>query len=540
MNKKYLYYSLFIVIFLIGTFLRFSQLGNIPDSLDWDEAAWGYNAYTLMHTGKDEFAISFPISFKSFGDYKQPIYIYSEIPAITVFGLTPFTVRFPAAFYGSISIILIFLFVYELFFYSKYRMRFAFVTMSIFALSPWSIQFSRIAFEATLGVAFVLLGSYLFLLGVRRNLLVSFFFAFIAFALSAYSYHSEKLFMPLFVFTLLLLNWKYFINKKILTIGLLILLFLSNALWLFNGTTTARGESVLFTGQQTQLLKDSANAIIYYSAHNGKLGIFLNNRRFVYADTFALNYLKHWDPNWLFISGDLARHHAPGMGLLYLVSLPFILLGIYFLFRRKMENRYVLAAWFLLAPIASALAIDAPNAERSLIMLPIIVIFEAIGLVLFCHYLLFRKSILGKAAIVLIIVAYVFNIGYYLNQYFSHTNYDTQAYWQYGYKQSILFTSQSQFAKKRIIFSSEFEQPYIFYLFYTKYDPAAYLSQGGSNRVTNSCFSINNNYFGQCEKILRSGDIYIALQTKPSQPATALDAINYLNGRSAATVYEIK
>lgn len=542
MNKRFLYYSIVVIVFLLGVFLRFYQLGAIPDSLDWDEAAWGYNAYSILHTGKDEYGVLFPLSFKSFGDYKQPIYMYSEVPGIAVFGLTPFSVRLPAAIYGSLSSIVLFFLVLELFYREKLKKALALTAMTVFALSPWSIQFSRIAFETTLGVFFVLSGLYLFLLGIRKSSFVFFVLSAISFALSAYSYHSEKLFMPLFILTLLLLFYTYFLKRKFTTIALVIIVFIVNALWLFNGTTTARGESVLFTSQQTQLLKTSANAIIYDTNHNDHLGVFLNNRRFVYANTLFLNYLKHWDPNWLFISGDIARHHAPGMGLLYLASLPFILFGLFVMFRDRYENRFIILIWFLLAPIASAIAIDAPNAERSLIMLPPIVLWEAIGLVTFYQWCRgkLRYYQIKNVLLLIFICCYLFNIFYYLNQYFAHTNYDTQQYWQYGYQQVIDYTNQPQFSDKRIVFSSEFEQPYIFYLFYSAYNPQTYLNSGGSNVKNNTCFSINYHYFGMCQKFLGSGDIYVTLQSKPTLPNKKLTTFTYLNGSTAANVYQIK
>jgi len=542
MNKRFLYYSLVVIVFFIGVFLRFYQLGNIPNALDWDEAAWGYNAYSILHTGKDEYGVSFPISFKSFGDYKQPIYMYSEVPGIALFGLDAFSVRLPSAVYGSFSSIVVFFLVLELFYRHKHKKELALIAMAVFALSPWSIQFSRIAFEATLGVFFVLLGLYLFLLGVRKNSFVFFTFSAISFALSAYSYHSEKLFMPLFLIALFILFYKYFVKRKYLNITLLVIVFITNALWLFNGTTTARGASVLFTSNQTQLLKSSASAIIYDSNHHDKLGIFLNNRRFVYLDTFFLNYLKHWDPNWFFISGDIVRHHAPGMGLLYLASLPFILFGLFVMFRDKYENRFIILIWFLLAPIASAIAIDAPNAERSLIMLPPIVLWEAIGLMTFYQWCREKsKQQISRNMLLLIVICfYVFNIMYYINQYFAHTNFDKQQYWQYGYQQVVDYTNQSEFANKRIIFSSEFEQPYIFYLFYSQYDPQTYLQRGGSIVKNNTCFSINNRYFGNCQKLLRSRDVYVTLQNKPALPSKKLTTFNYLNGSAAASVYQIK
>ena len=66
MNKKIGSLLLIIAIFLIGTFLRFYNLGNVPNSLDWDEVSWGYNAYAILQTGKDEYGTTLPISFKAF------------------------------------------------------------------------------------------------------------------------------------------------------------------------------------------------------------------------------------------------------------------------------------------------------------------------------------------------------------------------------------------------------------------------------------------------------------------------------------------
>jgi 4-amino-4-deoxy-L-arabinose transferase-like glycosyltransferase len=540
MNKKLASFLLILAIFLAGTFLRFYNLGVVPNSMEWDEVSWGYNAYSILRTGKDEYGVPLPISFKAFGDYKQPVYVYSEVIPIAIFGLNSFAVRFPAALYGSLSILFIYLFLWELFYKTKKREVLALLAAGIFAISPWSIQFSRIAFETTLGVFFVLVGLYLFFLGIRKNSIAAFVISAAVFALSAYSYHSEKLFMPLLLLFLLLLFWKYFIKRKLLTLFLILVIFLFNAPWIFNSTTTARGASVLFTSQTTQLLENSANAIIYDNLHHDKLGVLLNNRRIVYVNTFFLNYLKHWDPNWLFVTGDLDRHHPPGMGLLFFVSLPFIIWGLFKMIKDKYENRHIVFIWFLLAPIASAIAVGAPNAERALIMLPPIVIWEAIGLLAFYEWSVSpsKTMIFKKAGLILVAVLYLFNFSYYVQQYFAHTNFNTQQYWL-AYQQVIDYTSKPQFNNKRIIFASEFEQPYIFYLFYAKYDPKTYLASGGSNVKNNTCFSINNRFFGQCDKLLQPGDIYLTLGTKSPKPAKKLQEFSYLDGKVAAGVYEI-
>ncbi|KKQ38117.1 MAG: hypothetical protein US53_C0001G0022 [Candidatus Woesebacteria bacterium GW2011_GWA1_37_7] len=52
MGNKYHKYILLLII-LLAAFLRFWKLGSYP-ALNADEAAIGYNAYSLLETGKDE------------------------------------------------------------------------------------------------------------------------------------------------------------------------------------------------------------------------------------------------------------------------------------------------------------------------------------------------------------------------------------------------------------------------------------------------------------------------------------------------------
>ena len=87
--KKYLF-LLFLAVFL--TFVtRFYRLGSVPAGLYLDEAAQGYNAYSILATGKDEFGKAFPAAFRSFADFKTPVYIYLIAPLIPLFGLTAFS-----------------------------------------------------------------------------------------------------------------------------------------------------------------------------------------------------------------------------------------------------------------------------------------------------------------------------------------------------------------------------------------------------------------------------------------------------------------
>ena len=59
-NKEKLF-VLLIVIF--SFFLRVWKVSEYPAGLNADEAAIGYNAYSLLQTGKDEFGHSWPVNF---------------------------------------------------------------------------------------------------------------------------------------------------------------------------------------------------------------------------------------------------------------------------------------------------------------------------------------------------------------------------------------------------------------------------------------------------------------------------------------------
>src|SRR3989339_861161 len=119
MNRK-LFFTLFYFLllsctFILAAFLRFYKLGQVPSSLDWDEVSLAYNAKSLLQTGRDEFGHSWPLSIQSFNDYKPPVYTYLLIPVLKVFGKTEFAIRFPSALAGTLTVLVVYFLVKELF-----------------------------------------------------------------------------------------------------------------------------------------------------------------------------------------------------------------------------------------------------------------------------------------------------------------------------------------------------------------------------------------------------------------------------------------
>jgi len=484
-NRKQKY--LLLLILLLAGGLRLWQLGQVPPSPDWDEAALGYNAYSIMETGRDEYGQFLPLILRSFDDYKPGIYAYLAIPTIKLFGLNTFAVRLPAAFLGTLAVLLVYLLVKELFNQKPLAHSLALLTAFLLAISPWHLQFSRIAFESGIGLFFNLVIAWFFLKGLKKPwfLILAAFFA----GLNLYVYQAEKVFTPLLVFTLaiiwnkklLKLPWKYLFFA--LLVGIMTLIpFISLTLTTPEIFLRAKGTS--FAADLTPFLAKTAERTLRDYQNHDYLGLILDNRRITYFQTFLRNYLSHFDLNWLFLTGDDARHHAPEMGLLYLWELPFLLWGIYSLIFAKISRKakLLIFTWFLIAPIPAAFSSGAPHGVRTLRFLPIHQIFVAFGLLNFWQAIKSKKPLFKFALFSPVIILALFNFAYYLNQYFVQQNYDYSQYWQYGYREAIREINGIEDHYQKIVVSNEphLDQSYIFFLYYLKYDPEAYQKSGGT------------------------------------------------------------
>ncbi|MDO8515377.1 MAG: glycosyltransferase family 39 protein, partial [bacterium] len=393
-------------------------------SLDWDEASIGWNAYSLLKTGTDEYGKAWPVSIRSFNDYKPPMYVYAAIPSIAVFGLNEFAVRLPSALAGILTVIITFFLVREL----TKKESMALVSSLLLAISPWSIQFSRGAFEANLALFFFVLGAY-FLLKWP-------FFSIFPFILSIYGYHSSRLVIPAFLFLYFIFNFKYVLkNWKIFTLSVVLFLLCLYPLIrnsLHTGAVTARLNSVTMVNSPAKYLN---------------------------------NYLSHYNFDFLFLNADNnGRHHAPGVGLLYLAEFPFLLAGFYFLIKNKPSWAKFILIWLAVAPMASALVNDAPHAIRSLMFLPVFQIIIAYGLT--------------KMWLPLIFLNFLF----WSHQYFVHFPVEYAKDWQYGYKEVVKKVLAVEKNYETIYVTNFYDQPYIYFLFYGRIDPivknSGYFYQG--------------------------------------------------------------
>lgn len=473
---------LLFLIVLLASILRLWKLGSVPASPDWDEAALGYNAYSILHTAHDEYGKFLPIVFRSFDDYKPGLYIYLVVPFVQLFGLSVWATRLPSALFGILTVLSVYFLIKELTGNTKLGL----LTAFLLAISPWHIQFSRVAFETNVGLSLNIFAATFFLKALKKPLFLfpSVFFI----ALSPYVYQSEKVFSPLFFLTLIIIYHKqlFALPRKYLISACIFGLLIAAPIFVYTLTdkdALARAKGVSIFSESTEVLKNDVQRLQTDQANYDKIGIILDNRRLVFAKEIVANYLSHLDFNWLFITGDIARHHAPDMGLLYIVELPFILSGMYLLFFGKYDKKtkWFVGIWVLLAPVPASVTTGVPHAVRTLNFLPTFQLFSAIGLL--SGVTLINKNIkysLLKYVIYLgVLSLFIVNITYYLDQYFVQQNYYNSEEWQYGYAEAVPYVNSIQSNYQKIIVSNQpyMDQSYIFFLFYLKYNPAIYQDQ---------------------------------------------------------------
>ncbi|MDQ5930315.1 MAG: hypothetical protein QG594_2103, partial [Bacteroidota bacterium] len=128
---------------LCASFIRLYKLNEIPSGVYLDEASLGYNAYSILQTGKDEFGKTLPIFFRAFSTFQDSLNGYLSIIPVYLFGLNIFSTRLVSVISGLIVVTVTFLLFYFSDWKNKHNM--ALIASFTVAFSPWAIYQSRVA-----------------------------------------------------------------------------------------------------------------------------------------------------------------------------------------------------------------------------------------------------------------------------------------------------------------------------------------------------------------------------------------------------------
>lgn len=502
------YFILFMIVLFAGV-LRFWNLSSVPPSLSHDEVAIGYNAYSILMTGKDEYGIRFPLLFKSFDDYKLPGMVYASVPSIKLFGLNELGVRFPSAFLGTLTVFL-FYFIAKIF--TKKNVSKSLIITLFFAFSLWHINFSRQSFESNGALFFLTAGTYFLLKADKklRNLYCASFF----YAISLYFYYSVRLVIPFLLLSFFILNFKTLLkNLKIVFVSLLIgiaVLFplLPN---IFSPSGFTRINKVSVVNDPDYVVRKTKYALII-ARNNNILTKIIYNRRVALLQTVVSNYFKNFSYSEIFVKG------TGSMGLLYVFELPFFILGIYYLFRARTPLKWILIAWFFSAPLAGALTTDQPNSLRTLLNAPMFSLMSGLGF--WTIFKLFKNTRFKYLFLAFSVLIFGFYLSKFLNNYYYLYPRAHSLDFGDGNKQMINYVIQNENKYKAIYISGYYWRPYIYALFWRNYSPLLYQKNGSINHFGKYYFSaaewdIGGIYFGPFAKY--DVDFYSLIKTKTPQ-----------------------
>lgn len=460
MIKKLNENRLFILILIFGALVRLLYLGNLPLGLFRDEAALGYNAYSIFLTGKDEYGVFLPLVFRSFEVFFLPTYVYLSAPIVGILGLTEFSTRLLSGLSGIVALIFVYLIAKEL-----WNKKVALFSTFVLAIAPWHIFYSRGAFEGNLALTLFTGAVYFWIRFLKKATVKLFTLSTMLFVLSMYSYQAERVMAPLFGLFAITISFKKLWKlrrKLILPIGFLVLLLMPMMVLSFTpgGYHRAFGVSV-FSKQE--------NPPGYVEGRDE--GFLVNNKVYLRGRQVASLYLSYFSPSNLFIEGDYDQQRSvDNFSVFYAAMLPFMIWGFYKTVENNKKPNKLILFWTLLAPVTAALTGDPFHTYRSLLLYFPLTLFVGYGLFYFYDQVRKRWKLPFILGISLVFLA---SFAHFVFSYSYLTQISRARAWDYGHEKIVDTLGEIE-GNPPIVVWDRWTEPYIHFLFFGKVDPSTY------------------------------------------------------------------
>ncbi len=466
-----------LLILALAASFRLLWLTKSPPALNWDEVSIGYNAYSILKTGRDEWGKFLPLSFKAYGEHKLPGMIYASIPAVAIFGASDLGVRITPAVIGIITVLAFYVLLRDLI-----SPRLGFFGALLLAVSPWHVHFTRASYEASLALLFLILSVWQYHLSRSKpsKLLASAAFA----TFSMYTYNAARIVAPLLYLVFFYLDRKYLRKQpKIFFLSL----FLS-AILLLPSIVVSSKENAFVRWEALSIMKNEGfiQAIgesRRYTPLPDPLPRLIHNKYTHLAHRIFLDYLKTFSTEFLFFKGSgNTQRSVQGMGLLYLFEIPLLALGILRLSKPKYRTlQRILVPWLLIGAVPSAITVESPSALRAVLMLPPLLSTSALGLE---HADRLARQAKNKLIPFLSLLFGVWNILYFAYRLWGVYPIKYSSDWQFGYKEAISEIMKYESAAEGVYLTSDYGEPYMYLLFYGKVDPRRYQDHANVDRTT--------------------------------------------------------
>ena len=134
-------------ILLLGLILwaHLARLDDVPRGLAEDESSVGLNAAAIAESGRDEHGVRFPVYFRAFGEFKNPVHVYAAALVFKLAGVSEYSLRLTSALFFLVMLGGIYCLARQL---SPESPAVALWAVAATGFLPWFFPMSRIAVEA--------------------------------------------------------------------------------------------------------------------------------------------------------------------------------------------------------------------------------------------------------------------------------------------------------------------------------------------------------------------------------------------------------
>lgn len=472
--KKRILLSFFLGIVLLAFLLTFYKLGQVPFGLNQDESAIGYNAFSILKTGRDEHGVLFPLYFKSFNDYKLPGYIYTTVLSEKIFGINSFAVRFPSAFFGVLTVIALFFLIKEM----TKDTKLALLSSLLLTINPWHVFFSRLALEVNMATSFLVFGTLFFFLALRKNSWYLYVLSIVSLGVSLYTYNVTRVIAPVLLLLLVVLYRKQFFAQSKKMISFLLIIFIviliPFVLTLFHKSGLSYQQNVLITGG------DAKAQMIAFRSYITGLPHVLTSLFFSRYALIVWQYLNNVSASLstpFFFSAAGTRSGDVGVGnvgMFYPIEFFTIVVGLYAVLRQKIKELYFFISWGALVFLLVSISATVPTGTRNYPVVIPLVIFSAYGLMHILRFIRQKCTKLFIPSVILALCIFSYSFLYFQVSYYFRFPVAYADSWRYDDRPLSLYLAQIAPSYKHIIIDKNSNFIYTSLVFYQEYSPTKY------------------------------------------------------------------
>lgn len=454
--------ALIILLCVISLALNLLQKHTIQACMNADEAAHGYNAFSLLKTGRDEYGKLLPLRFKSFGEYKMPLYTYSIVPFVAVMGLTLDAVRTPNVLMSMLFPLAVYFLTVNVFHKRSIGLLAAIITTGSLGLHI----IGRQGHEVYMSTVFMVVATAAFIRTLNKKAWIWTVLCAATLALAMLGYQAARIYTAV----MLAILWAQTLRRafpwqQALALTTTVALMLIPDVLL----PPQRVGSLWYFASEGLHLK-----VLEYRMEGGSGLIF--NKATVAAYDILMRHITYYTPQFLVEHGDPNyRFGYPDMSPINPLIYLFAIIGVYTMIRTKRNRDYVLFFIFLaIAPLAGSLTWADVSITRAFFLLPLIHVVAAAGVYSTSLWIAKnpRRLIPVGAALVLIYGYFQIKTWDIFLHHYSHRTEVAKAQ-QCGYDQIGAYI-QNHSDVRQFYITRENGQPYIYVLFYTQYDPHTY------------------------------------------------------------------